>query len=385
MAIGSIAAVFSCSRPVTNANRPLSSWCSGSQQFSTRFGAFDKDELQICQAQPRTESIGTPQQRQHHAELHIDCFLDGSPLVAFADTGANFNAISPDEVIRRGLSAVPGCHGRSFSLPNGEARRALGSVNVDLGFRGDDNKHNIQCEIVANLAHPLVLSFPTLVSTGSLQHHKKRLRRVLVPSLQHPPLRFLEAAHQSTNRVRGFVGGAPILAVPDTGSSLMCMSEHFVRESLPDIRIDPARRQAVRFADGSSTTTLGTVRAAWQFDPNNTPIDCAWHVITGLQAQAILSLDFVQEHEIFSNHTSSLVSKDADAASLLERSSTSTRGRELFGIAPLPQGPTKPRLAKRCCDALLRMARSHSQLICSRNLWRSSNGSRNPNRRGRGI
>ncbi|KAJ1326965.1 hypothetical protein MN608_08414 [Microdochium nivale] len=350
---------------------------------------------QTWQAQPSPEPCTAPPQHGAvHAELHIDCLLNGIAVVACADTGANFDAISPAEVIRRQLTAVPSRQGRPFRLPTGEARRTLGSVDINLGFGVEEEaEHRIRCEIVANLAHPMVLSFPTLTASGVLQQHRWRLRKVLVSSLQHPALQFLEAAHQSTNRARGFVDEVPILAVPDTGSSLMCISGDFAREFLPSNRIDATQRQAVRFADGSSAMTLGTMRAAWQFDPQEAPIECLWHVITGLQAQAILSLDFVQEHEIFSSHSDSLVCKEADTVSPPPRSSSSTT-HELFGIyalpqrslpqrslpqASLPQEPkTPPHMAKRCCDALLRIAKRHNDRLRTRarGFWRQDTSQR---------
>ncbi|KAI0810175.1 hypothetical protein GGR55DRAFT_128037 [Xylaria sp. FL0064] len=315
---------------------------------------------------PRNIGSGLPSQ-----EWHVQGAANGFAINALADTGANINAISKDDADRIGISPEPGTAGKTIRLPSGKICLSLGTTNFNFNFDGEQIIHAIRCNIVEKLEYSMILCYDFLRKTETLtQFFKARIKEVARSSLRGFSLCLLDdhaACDGVKARIDGFINGTRARVVPDTGSGIMAVSASYARRL--GLQVDTNRRTRVTFADGSSATTSGIVKAAWTFLPPDSQSELRpclddggkvmstdgkkrlvgsdsekddnsqddgtwdyeweyeWHVIDDLPVDAILSLDFIKQHDIFNRHEHAFV--------LIPPHPTLA---ELFGICELPGG-----------------------------------------------
>ncbi|UNI19988.1 hypothetical protein JDV02_006128 [Purpureocillium takamizusanense] len=272
-------------------------------------------------------------------EWRVDGCINGTPISALVDTGANCVAISEGRARRLGLTPEPGSAGKPIKLPCGQSRESSGVVQVNFNYADEEGSgvsYSLRCAIMPRLEHDLILPFKFLSDTGTFSpRHKSRLNDVPIGPFgqERVSLRLLDGhtayGGEEKARLAGFVGGLPCVAVPDTGSTIMAMAASYA--AYRGLDIDRTRRIKVRFADGSETTTLGVATASWALrEDDDYPINYEWHVLEGLSVNAILSIDYIKEHDIFGGeHEASFV--DADTAVDWEHS-------EIFGICRVAEG-----------------------------------------------
>ncbi|PHH63907.1 hypothetical protein CDD81_5355 [Ophiocordyceps australis] len=244
--------------------------------------------------------------QQGQFEWRINGCINDIPISALADTGATCVAISKRLAKRLNLKPEPGIPHTKFKLPCGQLRKHLGIVPAKFTFANKVNgkkerkeSHSLQCSIVPGLEHDLVLPFEFLRDTETLSRHRHRLQQV--PVHKENSLRYLDASsagkHDKRARLRGFVGNKPCVAVPDTGSTIMAMSASYA--TMHDIDIDVTQKSTVRFADGTKAITMGMATATWAFEADRDPISYEWHILEGLEVDAVLSIEFIKRHNIF--------------------------------------------------------------------------------------
>ncbi|KAI0905882.1 hypothetical protein F4823DRAFT_566300 [Ustulina deusta] len=308
------------------------------------------------------------------AEWHIKGEVNGHSVDALADTGANVNAISKDEADRLGLVPDPGSASKRIRLPSGKTCPSLGTANLAFNFNGEKTVHLLRCNIVEKLEYSMIVCYDFLRKTETLtRFFKKRIKEVARSSLHRFSLCLLEddaASDEIRARMDGFINGAPVRAVPDTGSGIMALSASYARRL--GLQVDTTRRTHVTFADGSSAMTSGVVKATWNFlppdpysgrrawlddggraasadwtkwlvvssdaerneaqndDKNDNTWDYEWeyewHIIEDLPVDAILSIDFIRRHDVFGRHEHAFVCAAPRAALLAE----------IFGILNSP-------------------------------------------------
>ncbi|KAI1282654.1 hypothetical protein F5Y07DRAFT_385979 [Xylaria sp. FL0933] len=304
-------------------------------------------------------------------EWHIQGAANGCAINALADTGANINAISKDDADRIGISPEPGTAGKTIRLPSGKTCLSLGTTNFSFNFDGEQTVHFIRCNIVERLEYSMILCYDFLRKTETLtRFFKTRIKEVARSSLRGFSLCLLDdhaACDGVKARMDGFINGTRARVVPDTGSGIMAVSASYARRL--GLKVDTNRRTRVTFADGSSATTSGIVKAAWTFLPPDSQSELRpclddggkvmstdgkkrlvgsdtekdddsqnddtwdyeweyeWHVIDDLPVDAILSLDFIKQHDVFNRHEHAFV--------LIPPRSTLA---ELFGICELLGG-----------------------------------------------
>jgi hypothetical protein len=294
--------------------------------------------------------------------------VNGSPIDALADTGANINAISNVEAARNGLVPEPDSAGQSIRLPSGKTCLSLGTASFKFSFAGDDTVYTLRCCIVEKLEYSMILCYDFLRKTQTLTHFfRERIREGATSGIRRFSLCLLEdyaASDETRARMNGFIGGAAARAVPDTGSGIMAISASYARRL--KLKVNTTEKTQVTFADGSIAWTCGIVKAAWNFlppDPQSEPRTCLddrgrvtsaggwkglassgteegrdvqddstwddweyeWHVTKGLPVDAILSLDFIKFHDVFRKHEHAFVN-------------TTHRSKlaDIFGICELP-------------------------------------------------
>ncbi|KAL1880034.1 hypothetical protein Daus18300_001397 [Diaporthe australafricana] len=275
-------------------------------------------------------------------EWHVLGKLNGKPVEALADTGATCNAISASCANERHLRPDPGSTRERIRLPSGKYCKSLGMTTLQFQFDGEDEVHNVHCNIVPKLQQACVLASGFLRTTKTLTKFKSRLKEVPLPEEHRMSLGLMRdgAVDRDSNNsaINGYVAGAKCLAIPDSGSSIMALSGSHVRSL--ELRIDTRKRCKVKYIDGSSAWTSGTVTASWQFSSSRMPfwntlysMLCylllrppallplarrpwtvqVWHVIEDMDVDAILSIDFIKEHDIFRAYESSFVTKGLDS------------------------------------------------------------------------
>lgn len=281
--------------------------------------------------------------------------------------------MSKSEADRIGLVPELGSAGKPIRLPSGKTCRSLGAANISFNFHGEETVHALRCNVVASLEYSMIICYDFLQKTETLtRFFKKRIKEVATSCLHRFPLHLMEDISELNNmraRIDGFINGASVRAVPDTGSGIMAVSAAYVKRL--GLKVDTARRTKVVFADGSAATTSGIVRATWGFlppdpqaelrpclddggqdasrdgtkrlvrSPDNESIDetelqgnawdydweYEWHVIEDLPVDAILSLAFIKQHDVFARHQHAFI--HAPPLSSLT---------EIFGICELPGG-----------------------------------------------
>ncbi|KAI0467135.1 hypothetical protein F4859DRAFT_277292 [Xylaria cf. heliscus] len=319
---------------------------------------------------PRARSPHSINSSPSTQEWHVEGKINGCSIDALADTGANVNAMSKDEADRLGLVSEPGTAGKTIRLPSGKICLSLGTASFCFGFDGEVAVHHLRCNIVEKLEYSMILCYDFLRKTETLtRFFKERIKEVARSGLRRFSLCLLDdyAKHNEVRaRMDGFINGVPTRAVPDTGSGIMAVSASYARRL--GLTIDTTRRTKVTFADGSSATTSGIVKAAWTFlppDPQTELRVCLddggqvastdgrkrsvgadneeegsqdedrwdyeweyeWHVIEDLPVDVILSLDFIKYHDVFSRHQHAFV-----------QTSPRSKAAEIFGICELPGG-----------------------------------------------
>lgn len=206
------------------------------------------------------------------------------------------------------------------------------------------------------LKQAYVLTLDFLRRIGTLTNFKLRLKEVPRLIGHHISLCLIRdravGSDLNNGALTGYMAGGKCLAIPDSGLSIMALSGSYIRSR--QMRIDRRKRCMVKFIDGSSAWTSRTVTAPWQFYRSHIPfwdMLCfipyflllqswlfhtqppwtvqEWHVIENMDVDAILSINFIKEHDIFSVYESSFVTT---------LKSSNTFAAKIYSICLYPKG-----------------------------------------------
>ncbi|KAK1984943.1 hypothetical protein LZ30DRAFT_710041 [Colletotrichum cereale] len=181
-----------------------------------------------------------------------------------------------------GLEPRPGT-ATQVKLPSGRLIESPGSVQAPYKFAGERRSTLIHCPIIPGCVHDLILS-----------HAFLRATRTLLGGEGH--------------RLQGFINDTSTLALPDTGSDAMLVSESFATSLGMRIDRSVGYCEEVEFADGSRGTTSGIVRGLkWTFGGIERSVFCDFYVLSGLPVDVVLSGDFLFELQVFSRYEHCMV------------------------------------------------------------------------------
>ncbi|GAW19295.1 hypothetical protein ANO14919_087810 [Xylariales sp. No.14919] len=310
-------------------------------------------------------------------EWHIEAMVNGFSVDVLADSGATINGISKGEADRVGAVVIPDTAGQTIRLPSGETCLSLGVAAVEFNFEGEEKTYKLRCNIVESLEWAMIVCYDFLRTTETLtRFFAERIKEISPSSLYRVPLSLVVGDNIVSNgtgaRMHGFINSIRTTVVPDTASAIMAMSTSCAH--LHMLKVDTKQRKNVTFVDGSTALTRGVVRSTWIFlnpDTNVEPPTCLvndrfhqaagpdetirrlitteetdddgedtergpwdyvweyeWHVIDGLPVDAVLSLEFIKQHDVFNKHQHSFLSPSVLPAV-----------PEIFGICELPGGP----------------------------------------------
>ncbi|KAJ0107077.1 hypothetical protein J7T55_006956 [Diaporthe amygdali] len=235
-------------------------------------------------------------------------YIDGSvaslPVEAFPDSGAGACFISPEMASNLSLSLTPNTR-KTFYLANNKPSQSPGMVQVPWMFAGEDEQHSLNCWILPGCIHDIVLGNHFLNLTKTLTKFMHRVKCKLSLS-ERPRLRLIGKQIQ---RLTGYLNGEMALAIPDTGSDLMCMSGSYARSMGLSIDDNVDNLLEVELADGSVCITSGVVRnLSWAV--GDKAILCDFYVLEDLCADVVLGKDYLFDLGVFSNCSDSFIDID---------------------------------------------------------------------------
>ncbi|PHH87374.1 hypothetical protein CDD83_8961 [Cordyceps sp. RAO-2017] len=224
---------------------------------------------------------------------YVKGMVNGAPVEAVPDTGADLCFISPHLVSGLGLSPNLSTQ-KEIRLPNRKVIQSPGCVMVPWRFAGERETHRLDCWILPGV-HDLVLGGYFLKATQTLTKFVRRLKSKIFPL----PGRFrLDLLGEESQRLLGYLDGHPTSALPDTGSDLMVISGAYARKLGLTIDRDRTNWLEVEFGDGTTDWTSGVVRdVPWQVGGKTAR--CDFHVLDDLCVDVILSQSYLFETKAF--------------------------------------------------------------------------------------
>lgn len=230
-------------------------------------------------------------------ETRLPSTLNGREISAVPDVGAAANFIALRYVRSHGLT-INSAARKVVKTAVGSAVDIMGTVTLPFSFKDEGKVHRLTFNVMREAVHDVIIGSPFLKLTKTYTRYKHRLQQML-REVRLPRLRFL-GSHQY---VRGWVNGAYVDAVPDTGADVPVMSLSFAREHGFEVIANPEHRILLEFADGSTATTVGMVRDMnWSFGSSEAQHHINVYVLEELQTDLILDNTFLYDTNAFVAH-----------------------------------------------------------------------------------
>ena len=260
-------------------------------------------------------------------EPTIECIVNGQQTSSFPDTGARANFISKSYVDRFKIHYDTTSQ-QIFKNGIGTKIKTLGTVQLPFSFTGESKSHLLQFHVVRRALRDIVLGEPFLRLTRTFSDFKHRVTR----KFRHFQSFRLCYAGASYQRIQGYLDGTAVDSLPDTGSDILAMSAEYARGR--GFRVDRSKEHRVQilFADGSTGTTRGIIKGAvWQFgsSPSTSYLE-DFYVLDDLQCDVILSYDFLEKTDSFTEYADSFIDLDVDEENEIEGFYTLTKAPDLF-------------------------------------------------------
>lgn len=263
--------------------------------------------------QPAFEEVLVPGKLKPNRISHVlvPGKLNGIPIDALPDSGADNCCIDLAFARQNNLEILP-TNKKSIVLGSGKTIDPVGEVRADWTFRGERGAHPLVLYVLKTLAAAdVALGNPFLKATKTFTEHKSRVSRT-TSGLSRKLFRLMLLGG-GTDRIRGYLDGQEVHALPDTGAEIMAMSTAMALRQ--NYKIDSRGENCieVQFADGSTKLARGLVHSLeWGFGSGSKPVDnslgspdfprarCDFYVFDGLPVDVILSADFVLDFDVFS-------------------------------------------------------------------------------------
>ncbi|KAK2048178.1 hypothetical protein LZ31DRAFT_78706 [Colletotrichum somersetense] len=287
--------------------------------------ADDAERYREPQPTPTPPQLQSPQLEPERSSLSRDFSgkryywaggtIGGEKIQALPDTGAEYNSISPTLADRMGLKLRPGT-ATQVRLPSRRIIQSPGSIQAPFKFVGERRSTLIDCLIIPGCVHDLILSHAFLHATRTLTKFVHRIKSTLCKSPGRLRLNLLGGEGR---RLQGFINNTSTLALPDTGSNIILISESFAASQAMRVDRSASYYEEVEFANGSRDITSGIVRRLkWTFGSTQQSVVCDFYVLNGLPVDIILSSDFLFEFQVFFRYGHCMVQYDlfGDVANL---------------------------------------------------------------------
>jgi hypothetical protein len=240
-------------------------------------------------------------------DTRLPSTLNGHEISAVPDVGAAANFIALRYVLSHDL-AINSAALKLVQTAVGSAVDILGTVSLPFSFKDETKVHHLTFNVMREAVHDVVIGSPFLNLTKTYTQFKHRLQQML-RKVHLPRLRFL-GSHQY---VRGWVNGAYVDAVPDTGADVPVMSLAFAEQHGFIVDTNAKHRILLQFADGSTATTLGMVRDMnWSFGSSEVQHHIDVYVLEELQTDLILDNTFLHDTNAFVAHERDFWTADSE-------------------------------------------------------------------------
>ncbi|KAM0724194.1 hypothetical protein Q7P37_000076 [Cladosporium fusiforme] len=235
-------------------------------------------------------------------EPSVPARLEGKPVSAFPDTGADTNYLSFQCARRHGFTARHHSKGR-VKVANGALASVMGSMTLPFSFEGETEVHHLKFEVLRQCRFDIVLGSSFLKLTKTFTHFKHRVQEKIRNVFSHRVFKHKVFSLGSRQYVNGWANGIYVGALPDTGADVSVMSASFAKKHGFDVDTSECHRVVLEFADGSTATTTGIVKnVQWRYgsagDDNNLDV----YVFDGLADDFILGYDFLSVTHAFERH-----------------------------------------------------------------------------------
>ena len=103
--------------------------------------------------------------------------------------------------------------------------------------------------------------------------------------------------------MKGFLNGQSTKAVPDSGSECCLMSADYAQKHGIVVDKSPSQRYILQFIDSSEAVTSGlAANVRWSFSEQGPPLFCDFLILEGLPVDILLSNDFIDRFDVFSEY-----------------------------------------------------------------------------------
>lgn len=228
----------------------------------------------------------------------VQCSVGGISTPAFADSGADENYITEDEVKRRNYS-VNMEHSSRVKLAAGQLMNVIGTVELPLQFGGEREVHWLTFQVVKSCIHDVILGSRFLWTTQTLTRYRHRITNVLRQA-STCRVRYVGGPQL---RISGLIDGKPARVMPDTGADISLISEDTARMHGWMADRSSEHLLDVEFADGSRGQTSGIVRnVPWTYGLSTFHHSESFYVYKGLDCPIILGYEFLERTRAFTDH-----------------------------------------------------------------------------------
>ena len=253
-----------------------------------------------------------PTDRQATYEPEVIGLVGGAEISCLPDRGAGCNFMSLQYAERHGIPIIPpDPNSKITRLGNGKEVEIVGHATLPFSFKGETQSHQLDFLILPRCVKDVILGSPFLRLTKLFEHHAHRIVR---------KIRRWSGAQAcytaSQERVVGMLDGELVLALPDTGSDVMLVSEAYAKRR--GLHIDQGAHYCfpLTFADSSQSWTSGIVKdVRWQYGTDGGKSSLVdFYVLKDLQCDVLLSYDFLHRTDAFTLHEQwmSLLDDSAD-------------------------------------------------------------------------
>ncbi|KAL8319185.1 hypothetical protein RB597_006119 [Gaeumannomyces tritici] len=228
----------------------------------------------------------SPEVTDRSSRVFVPGNLNGIPIDALPDSGAD-NCFIDLAIARKNNLEVLLTNKKRIVLGSGKTIYPVGEVRADWTFRGEHEATKTFTEYKSRISR----------TAGALS--RKLFRLMLLGG--------------GTDRIRGYLDGEEVHALPDTGAEIMAMSTAMALRQGYVVDDREESRIMIEFADGSTKLARGLVRGLeWGFGPGSRPASnnpdspglprarCDFYVVDDLPVDVILSADFVLDFDVFS-------------------------------------------------------------------------------------
>lgn len=256
---------------------------------------------------PKTDATHAATARRDRGILMLEGFINGSPVSAIPDTGAEKSMMAASFAKRMGLEIQPEQPGKetNLQLASGKYICAVGVVRADWSLKGNPSKvWAWNFTILENCIRDIVIGDDFLKPNDimSINRHflsrKPRPRNALY-------VRNVNILGSPSQRLSGILNNNHVQALPDSGAEPNIISYAYAEKRGWLTMMEENSQHLLQFADGSLTTTMGQVKALWSFATHRNklqPVDIhsvVFEILRDCPFDIVLGQDFLEDTDAF--------------------------------------------------------------------------------------